>query len=80
MDRDEFMRRLREEGFEEFVTVEREPDGALDLHTHPFEAKALVLAARSSSSLPASRRPCGWAKPSTSPPASPMPSATARKG
>ncbi|MCK9983668.1 MAG: hypothetical protein AzoDbin1_00140 [Azoarcus sp.] len=44
MDRNEFMRRLRDEGFEQFVTVEREPNGALDEHTHPFEAEALVIA------------------------------------
>jgi len=44
MHRDEFMRQLHAEGFEQFVTVEREPNGTLDDHTHPFEAKALVLA------------------------------------
>ncbi|BAL23056.1 cupin domain-containing protein [Azoarcus sp. KH32C] len=26
------------------MLVEREPNGALDTHTHPFEAKALILA------------------------------------
>ena len=43
MDRDAFVSALRAEGFTEFVLVTREP-GELDTHTHPFEAKALILA------------------------------------
>lgn len=43
MERDDFLRRLSKEGFSEVVTVEREPNGSIDLHTHPFEAKALIL-------------------------------------
>lgn len=43
MERDQFVELLRQEGFEQLVTVEREPNGALDLHRHPFEAKALIL-------------------------------------
>lgn len=43
MEYDDFRRSLADEGFSEVVTVEREPHGALDLHTHPFEAKALIL-------------------------------------
>lgn len=44
MQQQEFIDRLRAEGFSEFVTVEREPEGVLDAHSHPFEAKALILA------------------------------------
>jgi quercetin dioxygenase-like cupin family protein len=43
MQRDEFTQILQQEGFEELVTVVREPGGMLDVHTHPFEAKALIL-------------------------------------
>jgi quercetin dioxygenase-like cupin family protein len=43
MDSAEFRRQLEQEGFSSIVTVEREANGALDEHTHPFEAKALVL-------------------------------------
>lgn len=43
MDRDTFTRELEAEGFRETVTVEREPNGGLEIHSHPFEAKALVL-------------------------------------
>lgn len=43
MERDEFLRMLSDEGFSEVVTVEREPRATVDLHTHPFEAKALIL-------------------------------------
>ena len=43
MEHDQFVELLRQEGFEQLVTVEREPNGALDLHRHPFEAKALIL-------------------------------------
>ena len=43
MERDRFVELLRQQGFEQPVTVEREPNGALDLHRHPFEARALIL-------------------------------------
>ncbi|WP_321798837.1 cupin [Caballeronia sp. J97] len=43
MHRDEFLAILSSEGFDEVVTVTREPHGSLDIHTHPFEAKALIL-------------------------------------
>ncbi len=44
MNETEFRQMLAEQGFENVVTVEREPDGALDTHSHPFEACALVVA------------------------------------
>jgi quercetin dioxygenase-like cupin family protein len=43
MDKEAFIAALAKEGFRELVTVEREANGGLDLHTHPFEAKALIL-------------------------------------
>ncbi|HVL76453.1 MAG TPA: AraC family ligand binding domain-containing protein [Noviherbaspirillum sp.] len=43
MQREEFLARLAEDGFKEVVTVEREANGAWELHAHPFEAKALIL-------------------------------------
>jgi len=43
MDRDAFVGALRAEGFTQFVVVTRDA-GELDTHTHPFEAKALILA------------------------------------
>ncbi|BBU28664.1 hypothetical protein BTHE68_23980 [Burkholderia sp. THE68] len=43
MRRDEFLALLSSESFDEVVTVTREPNGSLDLHAHPFEAKALIL-------------------------------------
>lgn len=43
MERDQFIELLRQQGYEQVVTVEREPNGALDLHRHPFEARALIL-------------------------------------
>ena len=38
-----FVQALADEGFEPPVTVTREAGGMLDEHTHPFEAKALIL-------------------------------------
>lgn len=38
-----FAQTLAGEGFEPPVTVTREAGGMLDDHTHPFEAKALIL-------------------------------------
>ncbi|VVE89541.1 cupin domain-containing protein [Pandoraea bronchicola] len=42
MQREAFERELAQEGFAEGVTVTREA-GDLEAHTHPFEAKALIL-------------------------------------
>lgn len=39
-----FIEALKREGFAPPVTVQREPNGAMGEHAHPFEAKALVLA------------------------------------
>ncbi len=44
MEHDEFIGVLTSEGFEEILTLERQPNIFLDVHTHPFEAKALILA------------------------------------
>lgn len=43
MHRDEFLALLSSEGFHEVATVSRDLNGSLDLHAHPFEAKALIL-------------------------------------
>ena len=43
MNPDQFLTLLQQEGYEQVVTVEREANGALDAHTHPFEARALIL-------------------------------------
>lgn len=43
MDTDTFSRALADEGFTEVLTVTRAANGALDTHSHPFAAKALIL-------------------------------------
>ncbi|MGL4577037.1 MAG: cupin domain-containing protein [Burkholderiaceae bacterium] len=43
MQHDEFAQSLRDQGFGEIVTVTRPAAQSLDVHTHPFEAKALIL-------------------------------------
>jgi quercetin dioxygenase-like cupin family protein len=43
MERDDFIEMLAREGFTETVLVEREANGFIDDHAHPFEAKALIL-------------------------------------
>lgn len=43
MERSDFLKVLSDEGCSDVATVEREPNRSLDLHTHPFEAKALIL-------------------------------------
>ena len=43
MNQEQFKQLLTQEGFQDLVIVEREADGYLDMHTHPFEAKALIL-------------------------------------
>ena len=42
MDQDEFASTLRSQGFQEATTVARDA-GAMGEHTHPFEAKALIV-------------------------------------
>jgi len=44
MTAEEFSRQLRLAGFGEIVVVEREPNGRLGEHSHPFESQALILA------------------------------------
>ena len=44
MTPDSFAAALEQKGFEPAVTITREGGGMLADHTHPFEAKALVLA------------------------------------
>lgn len=43
MTETEFRQQLAAQGFETFVVVEREANGGLDEHTHPFDAHALIL-------------------------------------
>jgi hypothetical protein len=43
MTEQEFRQWLAGEGIDTVVMVEREPNGSLDTHTHPFEARGLVL-------------------------------------
>ena len=43
MERNAFMRLIADEGFAEVVTVTRNGGEVLDTHSHPFEAKALIL-------------------------------------
>ena len=43
MEQQEFLDTLKAEGYAEPVLVQRAPDGRLDDHAHPFEAKALIL-------------------------------------
>ena len=42
MTQEEFEQQMQEQGYE-IALVERPANGSLDLHTHPFEARALVL-------------------------------------
>ena len=42
MDQQAFKTMLENEGFE-VVVVEREANKGMDLHSHPFEAKAMVI-------------------------------------
>lgn len=43
MDRAQFEQTLQAQGYE-VSTVSRAAHGSLDVHTHPFEARALILA------------------------------------
>ncbi|EEA03632.1 Cupin 2 conserved barrel domain protein [Burkholderia sp. H160] len=43
MNREAFTDLLTKEGFADSVLVTREPNGAMDVHTHPFEAMALIV-------------------------------------
>ncbi|MGO4330063.1 cupin domain-containing protein [Cupriavidus sp. 2TAF22] len=43
MEHDAFTSALARDGFQEVTTVTREPNGSMPVHTHPFEARALIL-------------------------------------
>ncbi|CAH2793763.1 MAG: FIG00458728: hypothetical protein [uncultured Paraburkholderia sp.] len=43
MDREAFTKSLTKEGFPEAVVVKRDANTAMDVHTHSFEAKALII-------------------------------------
>ena len=43
MDAAEFSKALKREGFLTLVEVEREANGGMPLHGHPFQSKALIL-------------------------------------
>jgi quercetin dioxygenase-like cupin family protein len=43
MQTDMFIASLKEDGFNDPVTVSREPNGIMEEHSHEFEAKALIL-------------------------------------
>jgi quercetin dioxygenase-like cupin family protein len=43
MDAAEFSKALKREGFLTVIEVEREPNGGLGRHGHPFQSKALIL-------------------------------------
>lgn len=43
MNKEEFTAQLSRQGFGSLVEVEREPNGMMDLHSHPFDSKALIL-------------------------------------
>lgn len=43
MDRDTFTESLTKDGFPEAVLVTREANTEMDVHQHPFEAKALIV-------------------------------------
>ena len=43
MDKEQFLQLLAREGFPDPVEVHQIPNGSLDLHTHPFEVRALVI-------------------------------------
>ena len=44
MNREDFTAMLSLRGFDTVVDVEREANGMMDTHSHPFESKALILA------------------------------------
>jgi quercetin dioxygenase-like cupin family protein len=43
MDRNAFTESLTKDGFPDAVVVTREANAAMDIHSHSFEAKALIL-------------------------------------
>ena len=43
MDRNAFTESLTKDGFPEAAVVTKEPNTTMDVHEHPFEAKALIL-------------------------------------
>jgi len=43
MNADSFQKTTTAQGFSEPVLVERQANGFMDVHSHPFEAQALIL-------------------------------------
>jgi quercetin dioxygenase-like cupin family protein len=43
MEREAFTESLTKEGFPEAIIVKRDANTAMDIHTHSFEAKALII-------------------------------------
>lgn len=43
MNREQFFKKLEQDGYPQPAEVVREPNGSLGDHTHPFEVIALVL-------------------------------------
>ncbi len=43
MNADSFHKMVAAEGFDEPMLVDRQANDSMDVHTHPFEAKALIL-------------------------------------
>lgn len=43
MNTEQFLHLLRQDGFPEPVEVQQIPHGALGVHEHPFEVRALVI-------------------------------------
>jgi len=43
VNKEEFAAQLSRQGFGPLVEVEREPNGMMDTHSHPFDSKALIL-------------------------------------
>jgi quercetin dioxygenase-like cupin family protein len=43
MERNAFIESLTKDGFPDAVVVTREANAVMDVHEHPFEAKALVI-------------------------------------
>ncbi len=59
MTEEQFRQHVAAQGFDTVVPVEREPNGALGLHTHPFEAMALVVAGEITIVVDGDIRRCG---------------------
>jgi hypothetical protein len=65
MTPEEFKAQLQPLGFHEFVLVEWPANGGLDEHTHPFEARALILSGEITLESMAARRCTGRVRSST---------------